>query len=287
MWHRELSRSIEDRHSRNTFDRRAAPLLKLRWNRLTSTENNTQPGTASYGEEATSRHVSLIAADVATRSRLNEFISSFGYTVSGCANIAEAARIWTRRAPAVCILDLDHALDPSALIREISSSASCPLITIASNAELSDRVLYLELGADDFIGKPVEPREVVARIRTLLRRSARDQAIGRPQSSKAMFGKCTFNFLSLELVSGSGRTETLTASEAGLLLMLLRYPNRVLTREQLQSTQPLSDDLALERSIDVRISRIRKKIECDARSPRFIKTVYGAGYIFACDVSWE
>ena len=288
--HREARVHVARTRKRHVLDWREAPPVQARRRSdpLCATLQQSAEEQLNTCRDTNSECISLVVEDPAARSRLHEFISGFGFAVSGSPTVAEASREWVRRAPAVCVVDLEQsALDPGALIREVSGNLTCPVITMSSRADLSDRVLFLELGADDYLIKPVEPRELVAKIRCMIRRSKREQTFSHMKHSHVQFGQWTLNVSSLELHSESGRAETLTAAEADLLLMLLRSPNRLLTREQIQSDQIFADDLALERSIDVRISRIRKKIECDARAPRFIKTVYGGGYMFTGEVTWK
>lgn len=215
-------------------------------------------------------------------------LETYGYAVTAFGTGRDARQAIRREAPDLLIVDLTlpdmNGLD---LVRELWNDVRFGLVVLTGRAEVSDRVLGLELGADDYIVKPFEPRELVARIGAVLRRH--DQLISaatNADQSRARFGDWTFDVGNLTLTRDDGRVENLTAAEAQLMLMFARAPNRVLSREQLQADGDDGDDFPYERSIDVRISRLRKKIEIDPRKPQLIKTVYGAGYVLAKDVTW-
>lgn len=219
---------------------------------------------------------------------LRRFVASFGFSVWSSGSYNRAIQALKRAKPEIIVLDLDAVRhDGPTVIREISQHDRCGLIVLSSLGGLSDRVLGLELGADEYLSKPFEPRELVARIKSLSRRMTTSAADRLEPSGQATFGDWTYCTATLELKHADGRVEPLTAAEGDLLVSLLRRPNRLLSREQLQRDEDCADDPAFERSFDVRISRIRKKLECDPRSPRYIKTVYGAGYIFSASVTWH
>lgn len=240
---------------------------------------------ASRDGPAEQAKVFILGSSGAQAEELQQYLGTFGFSVVRCQTAHDVARLWNRRCPAVCVLALDATQrDATSTIGEISSRLSCGLIILADTGDASDRVIGLELGADDYLTRPFQRRELIARIRSVLRRS---MDLGRDDvRSTAHFGKWSFTPSTLELRNQDGHVETLTAAEAHLLIAMISRPNRLLSREQLQGDDELVDDPAFERSVDVRISRIRKKIECDPRSPSYIKTVYGAGYIFCAPVSW-
>ena len=184
-------------------------------------------------------------------------------------------------APDLCIVDLGLPdMDGMQVVRELQDGSPCAVLILTGRNDVTDRVLGLELGADDYIVKPFEPRELVARVRSILRRYQR-AASAEPagERSTARFAGWTFH----ALVAPDGREVSLSAAEAGLLATLLRRPNKILSREQLLGERDVDP---FDRSIDVRISRLRRKLDDDPQNPRLIKTVYGAGYLFSVQVEW-
>lgn len=234
------------------------------------------------------KRIYVVDDDPDVRNLLRNVLEQFGFTVElfGAGQTARAAI--RRDPPDLCLVDLGLPdMDGLTLVRELWEDVRFGVVVLTGRGDVSDRVLGLELGADDYIVKPFEPRELVARVKTVIRR--REQlaaAAGGAQASKARFGDWVFNLGDLSLVADDGRRDALTAAEAELLTALLKAPRRVLSREQLQGPESDRDDMPFDRAVDVRISRIRKKIEPDPRAPKLIKTVYGAGYLFTADVTW-
>ena len=186
--------------------------------------------------------------------------------------------------PDACIVDLGLPdMEGMALINEIRRRSSVPIIVLSARGHSTDRVMGLELGADDYVVKPFDPREVVARIRSILRRSS-DQSPARPGIDNARFEGWTYQPASHCLISPEGEETFLSTGEATLLEALLRAPKRVLSRDYL--LEHGGRDESLDRSIDVRISRIRKKLN-RKDGPAHIRTIYGSGYMLACDVKWS
>jgi len=188
-------------------------------------------------------------------------------------------------APDLCIVDLGLPdMDGMQVVRELQDGSPCAVLILTGRNDVTDRVLGLELGADDYIVKPFEPRELVARVRSILRRYQR-AASAEPagERSTARFAGWTFDANRHALVAPDGREVSLSAAEAGLLATLLRRPNKILSREQLLGERDVDP---FDRSIDVRISRLRRKLDDDPQNPRLIKTVYGAGYLFSVQVEW-
>jgi DNA-binding response OmpR family regulator len=237
----------------------------------------------------TRKHVYLIEDDPDIRALVTDILGGYGYAITAFGRGGDALEAIRREAPALCIVDLGLPdMDGLGLVRQLWQDVRFGVIILTGRGAVSDRVVGLELGADDYIVKPFEPRELVARVNSVIRRHDQLMAVtGKGEANVARFGNWVFDIGELSLVSAAdGRSETLTAAEAALLLALLKTPRRVLSREQLQGSDWERDDLPFDRSIDVRISRIRKKIEADPKMPRLIKTVYGAGYLFAADVEW-
>jgi len=188
--------------------------------------------------------------------------------------------------PDLCIVDLGLPdMDGMQVVRELQENSPCAVLILTGRNDVTDRVLGLELGADDYLVKPFEPRELVARVRSILRRY---QRAAPPEASAertlARFSGWAFDSGRHVLVAADGREIGLSAAEAGLLALMLRRPNKILSREQLLGEREVDP---FDRSIDVRISRLRRKLDDDPQNPKLIRTVYGAGYLLSAQVSWE
>ena len=190
-------------------------------------------------------------------------------------------------SPDLVIVDLGLPdMDGMQVVRELQDGSPCAVLILTGRNDVTDRVLGLELGADDYIVKPFEPRELVARVRSILRRYQRTATPEADAADRtvAVFGSWRFDSARHALVRPDGSEVGLSAAEAVLLLALLRRPNKILSREQLLGERDVDP---FDRSIDVRISRLRRKLDDDPHNPKLIKTVYGAGYLFSAQVSWE
>ena len=191
-----------------------------------------------------------------------------------------------QHAPDLCIVDLGLPdMDGMQVVRELQDGSPCAVLILTGRNDVTDRVLGLELGADDYIVKPFEPRELVARVRSILRRYQRAPSAdaSAAERSTARFAGWTFDASRHTLTAPDEREIPLSAAEAGLRATLLRRPNKILSREQLLGERDVDP---FDRSIDVRISRLRRKLDDDPQNPRLIKTVYGAGYLFSVQVEW-
>jgi two-component system OmpR family response regulator len=155
---------------------------------------------------------------------------------------------------------------------------------LTAKGEEVDRILGLEMGADDYMSKPFNPRELLARIRAVLRRTSLAHLSSRERARRLMFDRFEVDCVKRTLVDPQGRLVTLTSAEFDLLQVLCERPGRVLSREQLLDLTQGRSAASLERSIDVLISRIRRKIERDPHCPEFVKTVRSGGYVFTPDV---
>ena len=200
---------------------------------------------------------------------------------TGRALLARAKRM----QPELAILDLGLPdMDGLQVLRELQEQHPCAALILTGRDGLTDRVLGLELGADDYLVKPFEPRELVARVRSILRRYQKAATPEPGGHSAVHFAGWHFDIGRLNLVADDGREVSLSAAKAALLQTLLKRPNKILTREQLIGERELDP---FDRSIDVRISRLRRKLEDDPQDPKIIKTVYGAGYLLCAAVVWE
>jgi DNA-binding response OmpR family regulator len=208
------------------------------------------------------------------------------FAVERFGTARELLRRMRRLAADLCIVDLGLPdADGMQVVRELQEQFSCAIMIVTGRQDVSDRVLGLELGADDYVVKPFEPRELVARARSILRRtrSAAEES-AKAGRRTARFAGWSFHEARNLLVAEDGRELVLSVAEARLLSMLLKRPNVILAREQLLGERNLSP---YDRSIDVRISRLRRKLEADPENPRLIKTVYGGGYLLSANVQWE
>ena len=212
-------------------------------------------------------------------------LREFGFETMACPTAAALRRLLELREPELCIVDLGLPdADGMDVVRELRARYACGVMVLTGRGYLSDRVMGLELGADDYIVKPFEPRELVARVRSILRRRNDTRSTHLPTRPQcAEFGGWRFHADSNLLKSPGGQEWTLSAGEARMLLLFLQRPNRILDREQLCGDRDLP---ALDRGVDVRVSRLRRKLESDPESPKTIRTVYGAGYLLAAEVKW-
>jgi DNA-binding response OmpR family regulator len=190
-----------------------------------------------------------------------------------------------RKAPAISVIDLGLPdLDGLHLVRQVRAQSDSAILILTGRQSVEERILGLEVGADDYMVKPFEPREVVARVNTILRRLERGGEPQKEAQKSARFGGWMFDESSNRLTGPAGQEVELSAAEARLLATLLRRPNRILNRAELLGD---GDREPLDRSIDARISRLRRKLQASEEAPELIKTVYGAGYMLVAKVEWE
>lgn len=235
-------------------------------------------------------NILIVDDDAEVRALLREFFELEGYCVSEAGD-GDKMRAHLARHP-VTLITLDINLpgqDGFALAREIRATRNLPIVMISGKQDLVDRVVALELGADDFITKPYHLREVLARVRAVLRRyqhDAGDQPVGSPaaHSDGIAFDGFTLSRTRRELADSKGAVIELTAAEFNLLDLFVSHPSRVMSRDHIMDRLKGNEWSPFDRSIDTLVARLRKKIEDDTEHPRFIKTVRGVGYVFASDV---
>ncbi|MDV7340886.1 response regulator transcription factor [Terasakiella sp. A23] len=193
----------------------------------------------------------------------------------------------------LCVVDLGLPdMDGLSLTREIKSRSNIGIVILSGRGETTERIIGLEVGADDYLGKPFEPRELLARVRSVIRRTQATPAQPEllPIDATVQAGSYDFegwkvDLSSLEIVGPDGAQPRLSSSEFTLLQAFMDHPNRVLTRDQLLDLVHGDNTPAFDRSIDVQITRLRKKIENDPKTPKFIKTVRNRGYMFTAKVT--
>ena len=214
-------------------------------------------------------------------------LHEFGFVTEAFRNGAAVLHRLRTERPALCIVDLGLPdMDGIELVRRIAEVSSSGVLIVTGRGHTVDRVLGLELGADDYMVKPFEPRELVARVRSILRRRAGSGGGGEPGRAHrhASFLGWRLDCAANVLRASDGSEHLLGTAETQVLRAFVERPYQILTREQLVGHRDLSP---LDRSIDVRISRLRRKLESDPQNPRIIKTVYGAGYMFSATVTWS
>jgi two-component system OmpR family response regulator len=231
-------------------------------------------------------HILVVDDDQRVRDMLCLYLEQEGFSVTG-AEDGDAMRRHLAENPVDLIL-LDLVMpgqDGLSLSREIRAESDIPIIILTGKGEPIDRVVGLEVGADDYITKPFHLREVLARVRSVLRRSAPSQAV-EPQSDngddseRVQFAGWQLDLVKRELCNPDSSPIPLTTGEFNLLCALVKRPNRPLDRDQLMDLVKGQDWQPYDRSIDTQIGRLRKKLEADPKDPQLIKTVRGVGYVF-------
>ena len=226
--------------------------------------------------------VLVVDDDAAIRKMLDEYLSAHGYEVALAESGAAMRAELERDPPAVVLLDVGlPGEDGLTLARYLRERYPVGIIMVTGAGDVVDRVAGLEVGADDYIAKPFDPRELRARLKSVLRRLEGRPAAGTKPASKAVsVGRCTLDLRSHQLRDAKGRDVPLTSMEFELLRAFAEHPNQVLSRDQLLTMTRNREWEPFDRSIDIRITRLRRKVEQDPARPRAIRTVRGAGYMF-------
>src|SRR6201990_3194337 len=237
-----------------------------------------------------SQHIIIVDDEAPAREMVGDYLKMHGFTVTLCDGGKTLRGAIETGAPAdLVVLDLNMPEeDGLSIIRDLKSRTNIPVIMLTATASPIDRVVGLEIGADDYIAKPCELRELMARIRSVLRRSSPVKGAGtETASAKAAkdqlvrFGTKWLDLEAQALRDDEGNEHPLTASEFGLLKVFAANPKRVLSRERLLELANARDSEAFDRAIDLRIMRIRRKIEPDPSRPAVIRTIRGGGYVFS------
>jgi two-component system, OmpR family, response regulator len=234
-----------------------------------------------------SQHIIIVDDEAPAREMVGEYLKMHGFTVTLCDGGKSLRGAIEANVPDLVVLDLNMPEeDGLSIIRDLKSRTNVPVIMLTATASPIDRVVGLELGADDYIAKPCELRELMARIRSVLRRSspARAPAAAAAKPAKDRLVRFGTKWLDLEaqaLRDDEGNEHPLTASEFGLLKVFAANPKRVLSRERLLELANARDAEAFDRAVDLRIMRIRRKIEPDPTKPAVIRTIRGGGYLFS------
>ena len=237
---------------------------------------------------STSAHILVVDDEPEIAGLLRRYLSAQGFEVSTAASGAEMRQLLAEARIDLLLLDLGlPGEDGLALMRSLREHSSVPVIVVTGRGEPVDRILGLEIGADDYVTKPFDVRELAARVRSVLRRTSE-----RPAKSEAgvvsdtvRFAGWTLHLDARRLESPQGKTVELTTGEFELLAALARAPGRVHSRDELLAATRNREAGPFDRTIDVQIGRLRRKIEADPQHPELIKSVRGAGYVFTAKVS--
>jgi two-component system, OmpR family, response regulator len=236
-----------------------------------------------------SQHIIIVDDEAPAREMVGDYLKMHGFTVTLCDGGKSLRGAIETSVPDLVVLDLNMPEeDGLSIIRDLKSRINVPVIMLTATASPIDRVVGLELGADDYVAKPCELRELMARIRSVLRRSSPAKA-AMPDSAGAKaakerlvrFGTKWLDLEAQALRDDEGNEHPLTASEFGLLKVFAANPKRVLSRERLLELANARDSEAFDRAVDLRIMRIRRKIEPDPSRPAVIRTIRGGGYLFS------
>lgn len=231
-------------------------------------------------------HVLVVDDARDIREPLTRYLRENGFRVTSAENAAVARKAMRTSGIDIVILDIMMpGEDGLSLCRYIRESSGIPVIMLTARGEELDRIVGLEVGADDYMGKPFNPRELLARIGAVLRRTnTLPPRLRGPAAERYRFGEWVFNASQREIVGPGGLAMPLSSGEFKLLMAFLERPKVALSREQLLDLTKGRDADVFDRSIDNQISRLRRKIEQDPKNPRYIKTVWGGGYMFTSDV---
>jgi DNA-binding response OmpR family regulator len=217
----------------------------------------------------------IIDDDEKLNRLLTRYLDEFGFRLLSATHPRKGLALLEKAAPDLVILDVMlPEMNGFEVCKRIRSSSGVPVIMLTARGELMDKVVGLELGADDYLPKPFEPRELVARIQTILRRVQLQPEVNRIEA-----GRLTIDWGSRQAWL-DGEEVPLTTNEFTALALLVRHPGRVLDRDEILQELRGMDSEAFNRTVDITISRLRQKLDDDPRRPEFIKTVWGAGYIF-------
>ena len=232
-------------------------------------------------------HVLAVDDDPSVCQMIVDYLADNDMRVTAAASGREIADAMARETVDLLVLDLRlPGEDGMQIARTIRAQSDIPIIMLTGRRDEADRVMGLEIGADDYLTKPFSPRELLARIRALLRRSRAYETVadGLTRIRAYRFAGCELSVRLRRLTTPEGETVPLTNAEFNLLVAFLAAPQRVLSREQLLELSRLHNDEVYDRSIDVQVARLRRKLEPGGMRPQLIRTERGAGYVFSAAV---
>ncbi|MBV7416501.1 MULTISPECIES: response regulator [Aeromonas] len=236
-----------------------------------------------------SPHILVVDDHSEIRDLLKRFLEQHGMRVSCARDGKEMKRLLDEREFDLLVLDLMMpGEDGLTLCRELRVKSRLPIIMLTAMGEETDRIIGLEMGADDYLAKPFNPRELLARIKAVMRRTQADpQPAPEALTRDLRFDRWLLDINRRELVDEEGVGLSLSTAEFDLLRVFLERPQRVLSRDQLLDLARGRETVAFDRAIDTLVSRLRRKLERDPKNPELIKTIWGGGYLFAADVTQE
>ncbi len=228
------------------------------------------------------KRVLLVDDDEKLRRLIKEYLEGYEFQVLTLADGEAVMKSIRKESPEIVILDIMlPKKDGLEVLKEIRAASNVPVIMLTAKGEEADRVVGLELGADDYLPKPFSPRELLARIKAVLRRLEQGMkpTDGESEGLRLEAGNLVLDKARQTLLV-EGKEIALSSTEYRVLKVLMENPNRVLSRDQIMTMAQGKDFMAFDRSIDVHISKLRAKLESDPRSPKRIKTIWGSGYMF-------
>jgi DNA-binding response OmpR family regulator len=233
-----------------------------------------------------SAHVLAVDDDPVIREAITDYLGQHDFRVTAVADGRAMQAVLAEEVVDLLVLDLRlRAEDGMALARRVRDESAIPIIMLTGRGEEADRVMGLELGADDYLTKPFSPRELLARIRAVLRRRRPEVQQGRPEGIRAYrFDGWELNLNTRRLKDRDGKAVPLSNGEFSLLVVFLGAPHRMLTRDQLLDMSRLHGDDVYNRSVNTQVMRLRRKLETDPARPRYIRTQRGVGYMFGVPV---
>ncbi|MFQ2005981.1 response regulator [Aeromonas veronii] len=232
-------------------------------------------------------HILVVDDHSEIRDLLKRFLEQHGLRVSCARDGKEMKRLLEEREFDLLVLDLMMpGEDGLTLCRELRVKSNLPIIMLTAMGEETDRIIGLEMGADDYLAKPFNPRELLARIKAVMRRTQADnQPATETLTRDLRFDRWLLDVNRRELVDEDGVGLSLSTAEFDLLKVFLERPQRVLSRDQLLDLARGREAVAFDRAIDTLVSRLRRKLERDPKNPELIKTIWGGGYMFSADVT--
>jgi len=229
-------------------------------------------------------HVLIVDDDAELRALLGEYLGRSGFRVSTAMDGIEMRRALDTSNPDIVVLDIMlPGADGLVLCRDLRARSNLPVIMLTARVDELDRIIGLEMGADDYLAKPFNPRELLARLKSILRRT-RALSPARVDGRRVRFAGWIVDLVARQLLAPEGVLIPLSGAEFRLLSVFIEHPNRVLNRNQLMDLALGREATAFDRSIDVQVSRLRTRLRDDAREPSIIKTVRNEGYVLAAAV---